>query len=74
MSDAAKLKTFRERAKAAERDLAEANAAIRDALDSWTFDERQWHTHSWHDLENWKEKHSAAIKRAKEGERGTDKG
>lgn len=45
--------------------LREANAAIADALLVWSFSDGQQHTHSWHDREDWKERHWPAIERAR---------
>lgn len=39
-------------------------AALADALRTWTFSEGQQHTHTWHDREDWRERHRAAIEAA----------
>lgn len=48
--------------------LARSNAALVDALETWTFDRGQQHIHTWHDRENWKERHAAAIQAAREAQ------
>lgn len=37
--------------------LAVERAALTDALRTWSFDDAQRHTHSWHDREDWIERH-----------------
>lgn len=44
-----------------------ARAALRDALANWTFDRHQGHTHTWHDREDWKERHAEMLKRVEGG-------
>lgn len=46
-------------------ELAAARYAIRDAATEWSFDARQQPTHTWHDRENWMERHAAAIEKAR---------
>lgn len=45
-------------------ELAAARYAIRDAVTEWTFDARQQPTHTWHNREDWAERHADAIETA----------
>lgn len=49
--------------------LAAAHAALKDAMDSWSFDEGQRHTHTWHTREDWYERHETVLRAASEGGR-----
>lgn len=49
--------------------LARAKAALADAESSWSFDDGQMHTHSWHDREDWRERNAEALRSAR-GESG----
>jgi len=36
-------------------------AALEDAIQTWTFSDGQFHTHSWHDREDWFARHPVAL-------------
>lgn len=42
--------------------LAVERAALTDALRTWSFDDAQRHTHSWHDREDWYERHATVLR------------
>ena len=70
---AAFLLSVRDRIAALEVVNAMLRDALRDALETWTFsDSSQAHTHTWHDREDWKERHREVIDSALRGEGGGD--
>lgn len=51
------------------KEVAELENALRDAVRTWTFDDYQHPSHSWHDREDWFGRHQCArdIRRTIDG-------